>query len=83
VDEEGVKPGDDGLPNLLFQSAIEISPDVLNGAQQLFSNGYEGVELLDLLLAGPLKSGENAGARGGDLDEGARWSWGCESKCSG
>ena len=51
-----MKPGDDKLPNLLFQSAIELSLDVLDGAQQLFSNGYEGVELLDL-LADPLKSG--------------------------
>jgi len=51
-----------GFPTFFF-SAIKISLDVLDCAQQLFSNGYEGVELLNL-LAGPLKSGENTGARG-------------------
>ncbi|EGS22010.1 uncharacterized protein CTHT_0038950 [Thermochaetoides thermophila DSM 1495] len=52
-----------GFPTFLSRVPSRLLSDVLDGAQQLYSNGDEGVELLDL-LAGLLKSGKNPRSRG-------------------
>jgi len=58
LNEEGVKLGDDGLPDLLLDVAIEVSLDVLDRGKQLLDHGNRRVELFDLLF-------ERAGTRGG------------------
>jgi len=60
-----VKLGDDGLPDLLLDVAVEVSLDVLDRGKQLLDHGNRRVELFDLLFACPPEGGENAGTRGG------------------